>query len=129
MTDDSNSDLAQLQIDRQLRGQHGHSGGASIHEHRPAGPNGGWIWNIVGSLIVLALAFVANNLYQVNLTLAANAVSSQEMLRQLAEVRKDQDRNLAMDDRQEDHINAIDRRVIAVEQATGVQLRGGRRGN
>lgn len=30
-------------------------------------------------------------------------------------------------ERQEDHINAVDRRLIVVEQVTGVQLRGGPR--
>jgi hypothetical protein len=103
------------------RGRHD-SGGASIvqRDRRPRE----MAWNIIGSLIVLALAFVANNLYQINLTLAADAVSKQEMARQIADVKAQADRNASFDERQEDHINAMDRRLTSVEQATGVQLRG-----
>lgn len=130
--DDNNSDLAQQQWERErdrIFGPKGSpNGGGRVGGDRSNGLPGGWFWNIVGSLIVLALAFVANNLYQVNLTLAADAVSKQEMLRQIAESKAEAARNAAFDERQEEHINAIDRRVIRVEEATGVQLRGGRRG-
>lgn len=86
------------------------------------------IRNVVGGLTVLALAFVANNLYQVNLTLAADAVWKEQMMRELAALKASQMRNADLDDRQEDHINAVDRRLVGVEQAMGKTLRGGRPG-
>lgn len=118
-------------IDEQLdkpRSRH-EDGGASYHrprdyDARPAG----WYWNIAATLIVVSLAFVANNLYQINLTLAADAVGKQEIARQLAELRATQDRNLVRDSQQEDHINSMDRRLVVVEQVSGVNSRGARRG-
>jgi hypothetical protein len=83
---------------------------------------------IRNGLTVLALAFVANNLYQVNLTLAADAVWKEQMMRELAALKASQMRNADLDDRQEDHINAVDRRLVGVEQAMGKTLRGGRPG-
>lgn len=75
---------------------------------------GGIVMNVLQGLIVVALSFVANNLYQVNLTLAANAVMQQELSRQLSEVRN-------INDKQEDHLNYVDRRVYSLE---GRNLRG-----
>lgn len=76
-----------------------------------------WLMNVLQGLIVIALAFVANNLYQVNLTLAADAVTKQEMSRQLAELR-------LKNDQQDQHIDYVDRRVYTLE---GRNLRGGQR--
>lgn len=92
------------------------SGGAAIEVRDPrVSAAAQWVMNILQGLIVLVLAFVANNLYQVNLTLAADAVSKQEMARQLSEVR-------GVNERQEEHINYVDRRVYTLE---GKNLRGG----
>lgn len=103
--------------DAQLRRQNAAdgSGGAQMGLRDPrVSAAAQWLMNVLQGLIVIALAFVANNLYQVNLTLAANAVMQQEMSRQLAEVR-------TVNDRQEDHINYVDRRVYTLEGRT---LRG-----
>lgn len=99
--------------------------GQSGYDARPAG----WFWNIAASFVVISLAFVANNLYQINLTLAADAVGKQDIARRMAELAAAQDRNLVRDSQQEEHINAMDRRLVVVEQVTGVNSRGGRRGN
>lgn len=74
-----------------------------------------WFWGALGMAAVTGLWIAGNNLYQINLTLAANAVRDQEQDRQLAEMR-------ALNDRQEDHINSVDRRVYTLE---GRNLRGG----
>ncbi len=91
------------------------SGGAtqSIQDPRVT-TIGTFVMNVLQGLVVLALAFVANNLNSINLTLAADAVSKQEMARQLAEVR-------AKNEQQEEHINYVDRRVYTLE---GRSLRG-----
>jgi hypothetical protein len=74
-----------------------------------------WCYGSIGMAIVTGTWVAANNLYQINLTLAAYAVSKQEFDRQLVEIR-------ALNERQEDHINAVDRRVYTLE---GRNLRGG----
>lgn len=76
--------------------------------------------NVLQGLIAITLAFVANNIYQINLTLAADAVTKQDTARQLAEIR-------TKNDQQDDHISATDQRVYTLE---GHNLRGGpARGN
>lgn len=108
-------DIDEQSADVRGRGKR-ESGGARIEQHDPRVTAAAqWVMNILQGLIVLVLAFVADNLYQVNLTLAADAVSKQEMARQLAE-------NRALDERQEEHINSVDRRVYTLE---GRNLRGG----
>lgn len=95
------------------------SGGASIREVRPS--MAAFVMNVLQGLVVIALAFVSNNLYQINLTLAADAVSKQEMASKLAgaiaRIEKGEDR----DDKQEDHINYVDRRLYQLE---GKNMRG-----
>lgn len=48
-----------------------------------------WFWNLIGGLMVVALCFVANNLYQINLTLAADAVAKKQMSEDIAELKGD----------------------------------------
>lgn len=110
--------VSQLDDDNaQLLGARGkrESGGAAITRDPRVSAAQQWLMNVLQGLIVIALAFVANNLYQVNLTLAADAVSKQEMVRQLSDVR-------SVNERQEEHINYVDRRVYTLE---GKNLRGG----
>jgi hypothetical protein len=74
-----------------------------------------WFYGSLGMACVTGSWIAANNLYQINLTLAADAIVKQEMARQLAEQR-------ALNERQDEHINAVDRRVYTLE---GRNLRGG----
>lgn len=131
MSDDSNSTLAENQIDRQLRRSSDSDSGGSIRSRDPRVDRAAtWLMNLLQGLMVIVLAFVANNLYQVNLTLAGDAVLKQQMLSAIAALNSRLDKNEARDDRQEDHLNDVDRRTVKVEQATGTQTRGGpRRGN
>lgn len=109
----------------QLRGIHASKGGGGgprqeIGQDPRVSAAAAWFMNLLQGLVVIALAFVANNLYQINLTLAADAVTKQEMARQIAEVR-------AKNDQQDQHIDYVDRRVYTLE---GRNLRGGpARGN
>jgi hypothetical protein len=73
-----------------------------------------WFYGSIGMAIVTGTWIAANNLYQINLQLAADSVTKQEMARQIAEIR-------ALNERQDDHIDAVDRRVYTLE---GRNLRG-----
>jgi hypothetical protein len=74
-----------------------------------------WGWTALGAAFVTGVWLAANNLWEINRTLAKDAVYKEWMAQQLADVR-------ALNDRQEDHINAIDRQVQTWE---GRNLRGG----
>ncbi len=90
-------------------------GGASIVYRDPRVSKAlGWVYGVLGTAFVSGTWLAANNLYQLNLTVAADAIWKQEMARQVAEVR-------ALNERQEEHINAVDRRVYTLE---GKNLRG-----
>lgn len=87
--DDNNSELEERRIDAQRRAlmrAEAESGGGRIEMKDPrVSAIGAWISNIIQGLVVLVLAWVANNLYQVNLTLAADAVTKQQMLAAIAD--------------------------------------------
>lgn len=104
MSDDSNSDLEQLKIDRQLREQRraAESGGGSvtIRDSRVSKALG-WFWGLVGAGIAGSILIAANNLYQLNLTVA-----------------RGQDSDAARDLRIEDHetrLRNVEREVNTIE--------------
>lgn len=99
----------------EIRGARGkrQSGGAEIsHTRSSLAP---FVMNVLQGLVVIALAFVSNNLYQINLTLAADAVSKQEMSTKIANAVARIEKNEDRDDKQEDHINYVDRRLYQLE--------------
>ena len=71
--DDSNSELEELKIDRQreaMRHRGGDSGGGRITKGDPGVTRvRDWVLGIIGALVVTSLCAVANNLWQVNLTI------------------------------------------------------------
>lgn len=99
--DDNNSDLEELKIDRQLR-RGDHEGGASIRmKDSRVSKALGWFWGIVGTGIAGSILIAANNLYQLNLTVA-----------------RGQDSDLVRDTRIEDHearLRQVERDVNTIE--------------
>ena len=74
-----------------------------------------WLAVTLGSAFVTGVWIAANNLFEINRTLAANAVQVQWMSQQIAEAKE-------LNERQEEHINAVDRRVYTLE---GRNMRSG----
>ena len=102
--DDNNSDLEQLKIDRQLREQRRAmaSGGASVTMKDSRVSRAlGWFWGLVGAGIAGSILIAANNLYQLNLTVA-----------------RGQDSDKARDERLNDHetrLRNVEREVNTIE--------------
>jgi hypothetical protein len=66
------------------------------------------ISNVLQALVVLVLAFVANNLWQVNLTIAENSVVTKSMLADIADIRSRQDIHATQ-------LKQLDRDVAVIE--------------
>jgi hypothetical protein len=73
-----------------------------------------WAWGALGAAAVSGIWIGSNNLYQINLTLAADVVWKQEVMRQIIEQKE-------MNYRQEDHFRAVDKKLDTWE---GRNLRG-----
>jgi hypothetical protein len=73
-----------------------------------------WAWGAIGAAAVTGIWIGSSNLYQINLTLAADVVWKQEVMRQINEQKE-------LNYRQEDHFRAVDKKLDMWE---GKNLRG-----
>ncbi len=100
--DDSNSDLAELQIERERARVFGHKGGgASINQDARVSKVIVWFWGIVGTGFIGAVLLVANNLWQLNLAINRLADNGAAFSAQLKD--------------HEDRIRKVERDVSSIE--------------
>lgn len=85
MSDDDNSELEELKIDRQLRERNRAvaSGGARIHQDGRVSKVMGWVWTVIGAGFIGAVMLVANNLWQLNLAINRLADNGEMFSKQL----------------------------------------------
>lgn len=99
-------------------------GGASINTGDRKDPRVSsvlaWFWSALGTAFVGGVYWVASSITGLNSSV--NKIADQNVMF-LERMKSNEDK----DERQEDHINAMDLRLVVVEQVTGVQLRGGPR--
>lgn len=113
---DNNGDLEALRIDRQ-RAAMANGGGASVEMKDGRVTRGiEWALALVGSLIALALAWVANNINDLNTTVARMSSQSEAVVARIQV-------NDSHDDKQDDRINGLERSVSVIEGRT---FRGGK---
>ncbi len=91
------------------------SNGATIIQDGRVSKGLAWIAGVIGSLLVIALTFCANNLWQLNLTMRDVISENKAFLARL-------DRADQRDDRQDIDIRDLQRNVATIE---GRNLRGG----
>jgi hypothetical protein len=103
-------------------------GGAIVMQDGRVSKIFAWVAVTIGGALVSGIWIAANNLFEINRTLAQDVIYKQWVSQQITEMRSSQDRNLVRDSEQEDHINSIDRRLVVVEEVSGVNTRGKRRG-
>lgn len=91
-------------------------------------PRSSWglmLQNIIQGLVVIVLTWVANNLYQVNLTLAANSRDKIALEKEVDRLSSQLTRNDVRDDVQEQRLNSVENRVSVID---GRNQRGGQEG-
>ncbi len=74
----------------------------------------GWAWTALGAAAVTGVWVFSSNLYQLNQTVAKEAIYREWMAQQIADTK-------ALDERQEDHFHAIDNEIATMK---GTNLRG-----
>ena len=79
-----------------------------------------WFWTALGTAFVAGVYWVGSSINTLNSSVVRILAQNEAVLARL-------DRNDSYDDRQEEHINSMDKRLVVVESVTGVQLRGGPR--